>query len=244
MIDEVQALTALRSRYLTMEILSTGAQSIAATATGFTRNAGSFLDDGFAIGMEVTSSGFSTPANNGKGVVTEVTAGELLVTKKQLGTEGGVPTVVAGLANVVEAAGSGRTIAALLPMLREFDNTEVKRVAGVPFIRDAFVPAGTHLATYPADGGQVEDSGLYVVTWFGLAGQGTGAILRGTGALLRRFAPGTPMTMSDGNIVRVRGESPSEPRPQGGQITPIDGGWAYRQVQIPWRARSRNTIAA
>ncbi len=243
MIDEVLALTTMRSRWLSMTILTTGAQSLSATATGFARTAGSFLTDGFAIGMEVTSSDFANAANNGKGIITAVSALSMTVTKKQLGSAGGVPTVVAGTANVVEVAGAGKSIAALVPMLREFDNTAVQRVAGVPLIEDRFVSAGNHLATYAAEG-QAEDSGLYIVTWFGLAGQGTAAILRGTGALLQRFAPGTPMAMSDGNVIRVRGESRSEPRPQGGQIIPIDGGWAYRQVQIPWRARSRNTIAA
>lgn len=245
MIDETLALTTLRGRYLSSTLLTTGSQSLSATATGFARAAGSFLDDHFAVGMWIQSSGFGTPANNGYGVITAVTALAMTVSKWAMSaTAAGLPTVVAGTANAVESAGSGRTIAAVVPGLREFDNTEVARVAVVPYIRDLFVSSGNHLVTFPANQGQAEDSGLYVVTLFGLAGKGSAAILRASGAILQRFSPGTAMTMTDGNVVRVRGESQSDPRPQGGQIIPIDGGWAYRQLQIPWRARSRNTIAA
>jgi hypothetical protein len=70
---------------------STG--NIAATATGYFRNAGSFVADGFVPGMQVTVAGFTSSANNGVATVTGVTASDLTVTKTP--------------ATVVEAATTG-----------------------------------------------------------------------------------------------------------------------------------------
>lgn len=52
----------------------TGVTTISATATGFSRAAGSFLTDGFAVGQAVTSSGFVGSGFNGKSIITAVDA--------------------------------------------------------------------------------------------------------------------------------------------------------------------------
>lgn len=52
----------------------TGVTTIDATATGFSRASGSFLTDGFRVGMLVVSSGFVGSGFNGKSVVTAVNA--------------------------------------------------------------------------------------------------------------------------------------------------------------------------
>jgi hypothetical protein len=77
---------------------NTGSASLSATATGYARTAasGSFVTNGFTIGQTVTASGFTNPRNNGRSVVTAVTATALTVTK------------VGG--TVAEAAAAGRTI--------------------------------------------------------------------------------------------------------------------------------------
>jgi hypothetical protein len=54
---------------------------ISATPTGYSRTTGSFITNGFVVGMQVTASGFTTPANNGVSTVTGVTATTLTVTK-------------------------------------------------------------------------------------------------------------------------------------------------------------------
>jgi hypothetical protein len=56
---------ALRGRVLTLSVATTGTTSLAATATGYTRAAGSFVTDGFKPGMEVLAAGFATSGNNG-----------------------------------------------------------------------------------------------------------------------------------------------------------------------------------
>ena len=58
---------------------TTGSATIAVIPTGFVRTGGSFIADGFAAGMPVTSSGFTNPDNNGTFFVTRVTADSLLV---------------------------------------------------------------------------------------------------------------------------------------------------------------------
>jgi hypothetical protein len=75
---------------------TTGSQTLSATATGYARATGSFVTNGFAIGDEITASGFATAANNGRSVVTAVTATTIDVTKT-----GGT---------VAEAAATARTL--------------------------------------------------------------------------------------------------------------------------------------
>jgi hypothetical protein len=76
---------------------TTGTVSLSATATGYARTAGSFVTDGFAVGQQVTASGFTNSANNGSSVVSAVTATALTVTK--------TPVTAA------EATAAGRSIA-------------------------------------------------------------------------------------------------------------------------------------
>jgi hypothetical protein len=52
-----------------------------ATATGYTRSAGSFVTDGFVTGMTIRVSGFTKPENNGLATVGAVTATTMAVTK-------------------------------------------------------------------------------------------------------------------------------------------------------------------
>jgi len=83
---------------------TTGAlTTIAATASGFSRTAGSFITDGFRVGMIVNVSGFTAPAlsNNARYVLTDVQA--LTLTARKVVQE--LPAIV------VKAAGDSVTIA-------------------------------------------------------------------------------------------------------------------------------------
>lgn len=53
---------------------TTGAITIAAAGKTFTRAAGSFLTDGFAVGQEIRTTNFVTGANNGSFIITAVSA--------------------------------------------------------------------------------------------------------------------------------------------------------------------------
>ena len=57
----------------------TGSTDLAAIATGYTRSEGSFVTDGFTVGMNIYVTGFDSTANNGSKTVTAVTATTLTV---------------------------------------------------------------------------------------------------------------------------------------------------------------------
>jgi hypothetical protein len=77
-------------------IVTTGSTAMSATATGYERPAGSFLDEGFAVGQTVTASGFANAANNGQSVITSVDDNTMTVTKTP--------------ATVVEATNTSRSL--------------------------------------------------------------------------------------------------------------------------------------
>ena len=62
MLDKRRARIACQTRLLSTVVATTGAIALSATASGYHRAAGSFLDDQFAIGMEITPSGFGANA--------------------------------------------------------------------------------------------------------------------------------------------------------------------------------------
>src|SRR5690242_16227481 len=70
---------ALRNRALAVSVTTTGLTSLAATTTGYTRVAGSFIADGFQVGMELLAAGFAGTGNAGYKVVLGVSAGTLTV---------------------------------------------------------------------------------------------------------------------------------------------------------------------
>ena len=74
MISNSAVLLALRNRALSLVVATTGSVSLSATATGYARAAGSFVTDGFKVGMDLTATGFTTPGNNGAHVLMAVTA--------------------------------------------------------------------------------------------------------------------------------------------------------------------------
>ena len=77
---------------------TTGSTTLSAGPEGYSRSSGSFITNGFVVGQQITASGFSNAANNGRSTITAVTATQLTVTKS-------TPPVA-------EAAATGRTIAA------------------------------------------------------------------------------------------------------------------------------------
>jgi hypothetical protein len=62
-------------------IANTGSTTLGATPTGYTRNSGSFVTDGFTVGRQITATGFTNAANNGRSTITAVTDAVLTVTK-------------------------------------------------------------------------------------------------------------------------------------------------------------------
>jgi len=211
---------------------------LAATATGYTRGAGSFVADGFAPGMEVTAAGFTTAANNGTSVVTAVTAAAIAVdayTVTPVATPAGYTVAARTLA--VEAVGLGRGLTVGVPALRAWENISFDPLAGKPWVEEDYVP-GPAASVTVGPLGDVETLPQYVVKFYGRTDCGTSGLSRLAGAALNLFPPHTAMTLASGDVLRVRGDV----APYKGQLVQTAPGYAVVPVTIPLRVRSRNTV--
>jgi hypothetical protein len=211
---------AFRTRCAALVVCTTGSTTLEATAGGYARPSGSFVTDGFAVGMEVTPSGFSQTA---PAVITAVSALTMSVS-------GG---------RTVQTSGSGRTLSVGFPALRGYDNTRVEPVTGRHYVETEVVPAPTRLLTFPANGGTREDTGLFVVRWYGIANTGAKGLRSCLDALAAQFRPGATFA-AGADTVRVRADS----GPFVGPISQRPGGFALAVLTIPWRVYRVNSLAA
>lgn len=218
--DSMDAQLGMRNRMLTLATPTTGAVNLTASTAGYVRSVGSFLDDGFFPGMELTAVGFGVPGNNGIKMVKSVVPLQI--------------TTVEG--NAVEGI-SAASLVVGLPALRTFDNESLSRVAGRPYIEEDFICQPSSIISLAYQGGEAEITGLYVIRWFGVEKKGAGAVRRGCDGLLELFKSGTVITTAKGQIIRVRGRPTG---PWAGDIKPADAGWVVCTVTIPWRARFTN----
>lgn len=211
---------ALRAHALTLVVCTTGETTLGATADGYTRGTGSFIDDGFAAGMEITASGFPTTPTNGTAVVTRVSSKRLRVSRAIDAT----PT------------SSGRTITAALPSSWAWENLRFAPTEGVPWVEEHFVPGPSFLATL-GPGGEIESRPMYVIRVHVAEGAGIGAPRRYADALLKHFPMRGVVTMGSG-ILRIRGDT----GPFVGQLQRSQPGFIVVPVTIPLRLRATNTI--
>jgi hypothetical protein len=222
-LDTLAAQRALRLRLLTLTVVSTGETALGATTTGYTRSAGSFVDDGFLPGMEVTPAGFpfSTPA-----VITAVTASQL--------------TTRTALAVAAEAP--GRTLSVGVPHARGFEMRAFAPPPDLaPYLEEEYVPRPPFRRTAPADGAVLDEFGLWVVRWYGLPGYDVGAIRRCVDAVLALYPPG--LTIPAGaHALRVQG-GPTTPGPWAGQISRT-GSHAMCPITIPVWTQSTIEVAS
>ena len=102
--------------------------------------------------------------------------------------------------------------------------------AGVPYLTESFVPTVGNLVTTHTKG-LIVSEGLYVLTWFGVKGDGGTAIRAGTRAITAAFEPGMTVTLPSGNTLRIR----ATPVPSAGRVTPLaEGAHSYSQVTIAY----------
>ena len=220
---------ALRTRLLGMDpVATTGSISLAATtgASGgtFTRTTGSFLDDGFEPGQEITVTGFGESANN-------------------TGTNGHVVVSVAALTMQVrsvlatEAASTGRTLAAVLPTRRAWENSEFEPDAGAPYLEEQFIPGPNRQLTGTGNA-TLEVDPQYQIQLHIPADVGAWAGDRYLAAILSRFEPGTNMALSNGDTLRVR----TNTGPFGGQAQRFRTGWITVPITIPLRLYTLTSV--
>lgn len=220
MIDRASARLAFRNRALALSVCATSGIDLAATALGYTRQSGSFITEGYTVGMEVVPTGFT---QTDPGLVIGVAAQLLTI-------DGG---------RTVQTSGSGRTLSVGLPTAQAWERVRFEPTPGRWFVEESFVPATKVMRTMPAQGGVVEETGLYVLRLYGVDELGTDGLDAVADALLALFTPGTSLVVGS-DTVRVREDIAAT----AGQAVAQDGGWAVIPITVPWRAFTRNTIAA
>ena len=221
MISRTTATLALRARAIDTVVATTGAVQLTATTTGYSRaDGGSFLDDNFHAGQELTPTLFTS---NPVDIITSVTA----------------TTITTKNARAAQAVGT-RTLTVSLPAARAWENERFAKPSPIkPYVEESFVPATSQTITLPANGGQVQQTGLYVLRVYGLSGYGLAGLNSYVDALLLQFAPGTALTIGS-DVLHVR----TDTSVNAGQIIPLDNGWSVVTITIPWLARSLNQVAA
>ena len=216
MIAHDDILHAARAHALALSVCTTGATALAATTTGYTRAAGSFLTDGFRAGMELVPDGFPQAT---EGVITAVS--DLALT-------------IAG-GRTVAAEASGRTLTVGMPRDFVIANAVHTPTTGVPYVNEEYLYGGL---TKPGLGafGALEATPLYLLRFRLPIGTGPHAASRYADATIQHFAPGTPLTLANGDVARVRGDV----APSAGQATPLGDRFAVL-VTIPLRLTTPNS---
>ncbi len=202
---------ACRTRLLSLSVCTTETVSLAATATGYTRSSGSFLTDGFRVGMEVTPAGFTA---NPVAVITGVTA----------------QTMTVDTARAVESSASGRSLAVNLPSAAAWEDVKFQPVARKPFVIEQYLPGPGELITLKPSG-SVEYLPQYVVQVVTPDLTGGAASYSYADAVLAHFPVGLVLTAADGATLRVRGQ----PAPFSSQLIPYTAGSMVVTISIPFR---------
>lgn len=235
MLDHNAIHLACRAKALTFAGATTGSATLAATATGYTRLAGSFLTDGFAVGQEITASGFSTSANNGTAVILSVTATAMVVTAYTItATSTGYTYAARTLA--VEASAAARTLAVSLPVLRAWENVEFTPTAGLPYVHEQYVPGPTSLEAFGTNAA-IEVTPMYVLHFYVKANTGISGDGKYADKALTLFAPGTQITVGS-DTVEVR----AAPGPYRGQRYQFENGFSMVPVNVPLWGLTANSI--
>lgn len=213
---------AMRAYAKTLVVCTTGAVSLSATSTGYARTSGSFIADGFAVGMELIAAGFARTNNNGSKVVTAV----------------GVLTIDVDGGAVIENAAGARSLAVGLPTDRAYENLKFKPTTGRTFVGEQYIPGPSRQAT---DGpkGEIELTPMYDLLFHVPAETGELAAHRYVDQTLTLFAPRVAIALANGDVLRVRTDTSPFP----GQFLPSAfEGFAVMPVSIPFRLRTNNSI--
>jgi hypothetical protein len=211
---------ACRAHLLATPLPSSTGHNVQATATGYTKDpGGNFVGAGFAVGMEVQASGFTTPGNNGIRLVTGVSTLDLAV-------QGGA---------TAEGPSASHRVDVILPTRRAWENILLTPEEGFPWLAERWLGGPTTLTTTTRDG-FVESTPQYQVLIYTASGIGMDAAASYADAILAHFRAGTAITDADGAVARVRGDT----GPFRTALTLDTPGWSLLSLSIPLRVESRN----
>lgn len=217
MVDHYEAQLALRATLQTLSVATTGSGTFAATSTGYTRSSGSFVTDGFRIGMEVNATGFTNSANNAAKTLTSVSA--LALTCSGNAAESATATITAGL-----------------PSGRMWENDDYEPVQNTPWVEEQYIPGPMQRRTVGAYA-QLEVLPQYAIHVYVPSGKGIGAARSYADALLSLFPPNTAWSLTSGTL-RVRGDI----APYEGQLIQVSPGFAVVPVNVPLRLWTTNSV--
>lgn len=168
---------ALETHLCALSLATTGPSSdVSATATGYQRAAGSFLDDGFLVGDTLQPAGF---ADNRMGAVLAVSASILVVDRHV----------------EAEAAGPAVSLTATIPERRKFEGQPFQKPKDRPWLRAALRPAGAPLVAW-GTGGILRHHGSFQVELFEPvdSGRGIARVERMAAALRSHFKAGSGLS--------------------------------------------------
>jgi hypothetical protein len=212
MIDDTAVQLKLRERFLSLVVSTvTPSTAISATKTGFARVSGSFLDEGFAPGMEVTGAGFRNAANNAAKIIIGVTATTLM-------TRDGA---------VAEAAATTKVLTVRVPETRAWELMQTDPAADRPFVAEAFAPATQRLRGTSSNG-VLDVTAVYKILWYALPNMSLRSQSLPMDRLARLFKVGTTIPLPSGDVIRVRTDI--GPRPTDARR--VDS-WSLRTFEIP-----------
>lgn len=218
MLDLTAIHLAIRARARAVAVVTTGVTTLAATATGYTRTAGSFYDDGFWPGMEVKPVGFASAA---PGVITKVSPLTLEI-------HGG---------RAADPAAAGRALNVGLPSRFQFEGNVLEPSAGEPFATEQFLPGPASQHTFGGPGGTIYGEPMYVLAIYVPDGSQMAASVYAT-RLLAHFPPRLALPLANGDVVRIR----SDLAPFAGQLLAGPTGFQVKTISIPLRVGTSNSI--
>lgn len=203
---------AMRAHLVSLVVATTDPDDdLSATASGYARTTGSFLDEGFEAGMELVPSGF-----------TQTTLGVV-------GTGATATTLPIVGGRTVQSSGAGRSLTVGLPAIRFYENIlNIERVSGRPYVVEQYDPGPTFV-TEVGDGARQEARPMYTLLVHIKEGVGADAAQAYAEAISAHFLPGTHLSCADGTVLRVR----SDQAPSKKALLPAAvQGWFYLPVTI------------
>lgn len=218
MTDHLAVQLSMRGRLLALMVCGTGVVELSATATGYHRATGSFIDDKFEAGMEVTPAGFAAV---GVGSIIEVTDTDL----KILG------------GRTAEGMSGGRSLTVGLPKMRAWDNRTVTPTPGVPYLDEQYLRGPNRLGGISKFGRKTGEP-MYLARINVPLNTGSGAGSKYADAIVDLYPPSDVVGLPGGVTLEIRGDV----APYGGQLLKKGDDFAGVLCTVPLRVYSINSI--
>lgn len=213
MIDHVLLAQALSDRLEDLEVVTTGSITLSASGSTYARSSGSFLTDGFMVGME-------TLDWNGTRAVVEVVGALTLTVNASLPTS---------------SAAAGRSLVVGVPEHFAYENIhfDPASLAGAPWFEEEMVSGPGSQTTIGGSGSSrtVEHDPLLNLFVHVAENTGIEAVRKYADAVCALFSPNYAFTLSDGTAVRVR----TDTAPYSGPLRRQRPGYVTVRVTIPLR---------